>query len=226
MSILFVSILTVSMSFGQNTRSVSNFDSFHASGNVSVTLIKSNETKVEFEMIRGNEESLQIKEEGSKLRIRIKNNNSIFGRSNAKAEVKVYYKELSEIKSSAGSNVSSQGTVVSNNMDISASSGSTLSLDLSANEIGIKSSSGASMNLEGEASKVVVSTSSGATISASELISKEAYIDASSGATTSIHASEEIVAHVSSGGNVRYSGNPSKKKIDKSISGGSVRSID
>ena len=208
----------------QNSMNLGEFLELSASGNVEVSLIPSSSNKVVYTMIKGNKEDLIIELKNKKLNISIANN-KFMGRSNAKAKVSLYFKELNNISTSAGSDVDSEGNFTSKNLTLSSSSGSNLKVDVTADIVSLSSSSGASMSLAGESTKSVMKVSSGASVSSQNFKTQELIASASSGGNISAEVSQSITATSSSGGSISYSGNPKVQKINKSTSGGSIRKI-
>lgn len=216
---LFTCLLLAALfSFGQ-TRSITDFKSLSTSGSVKVELIKSSAPKIEYKMLKGKDEDLITEVKNGKLSIKIKNK---WGMSNAKADVKVYYTSLNSISSSAGSTIQSFEKVNANDMSISSSSGSRISLMLNANSTAVNSSSGSSITLSGDVKGAgTFDSSSGSSINASDLSINDANVEASSGSSISLWVKNKISADASSGGNIKYKGSPATVDTDKS-SGGSV----
>lgn len=131
--------------------------------------------------------------------------------------------ELNRIKASAGADVKSENTLRGTVMNLDANSGSNVDIDLVYKELTLDSSSGAQLDVTGKTKYLKGSTSSGGNIDAAGLESEYCKASASSGGNISVHAENEITARASSGGNIRYSGNPKNKDINKS-SGGTISS--
>ncbi|MFT4569111.1 MAG: hypothetical protein ACI9FN_004081 [Saprospiraceae bacterium] len=134
-----------------------------------------------------------------------------------------YAQELDEVSSSSGASVHSENSIVSDNLELDASSGASLDVSLQCREVSVDVSSGARVETSGSTTDLIVDMSSGSTYKGYDLSSKNASIEGSSGASAQIHVSNSLEADVSSGASVKYKGNPSNKDVDKS-SGGSVRS--
>lgn len=211
-------LLLAIFSFGQ-TRSIADFNALTTAGSVKVELIKSTTPKIEYKMLKGKDVDLITEVKNGKLTVKIKNK---WGMSSAKADVKVYYTSLNSIVSSAGSTIQSFEKINSDNMSISSSSGSRISLMLNANSTSVNSSSGSSITLSGDVKGTgTFDSSSGSSINASDLSINDANVDASSGSSISLWVKNKISADASSGGNIKYKGSPTVVDTDKS-SGGSV----
>lgn len=216
--LLAISTLIVNFCIAQ-TKSLSAFNSIHTSGNVQVTLVKSDENKVEYTITKGRESDLIIDVEGQNLNVKIKTFKSFINRSETKANVTIYYKNLSAIDCSAGSSVSSKETITSDAFAIETSSGSKCSVSIKSKDISASSSSGSSLNINGSSNNATFDASSGARISASEFQTTNATADASSGASIKLFASKKLTADASSGGSIQYKGKPESLNVDTSALG-------
>jgi len=208
---MFVAVLLI----GQ-TRDIGNFSEIKASASVSIKLVKADKPGLEYKMIKGSADRLITKVEGDKLIVKIK---SSMGWNNAQAKVIVYYTQLNGVYASAGASIKSDDILVSDDMDLEASSGASISLEIDADRVRGEASSGASLSLSGKAKKVNLDASSGSSIKGIRLVCDDAKADVSSGATIEIHANKSINAEASSGGSIRYSGDADDSKIDRGWSG-------
>jgi hypothetical protein len=212
--------LLISPSFGQNTKNVSDFTGLSVSGNLIVKIVPTTgNTKVEYTIIKGDEEDFVIKVEDKSLKLKV---NNMFGRSKTKVEATVYYNKLNSISASAGSNLSNETPLITEYLSLSASSGSNARLAVNSNSTNISASSGTSVSLSGKAGSGSMSASSGASVNAKELVFSELSVSSSSGASISTHVTESMTASASSGGSVSYKGDPKNITKNKSSSGGSV----
>lgn len=136
----------------------------------------------------------------------------------ATKKVFVTLPEITGLKSSSGAHLSTENLVKSDKLEIDASSGANINIQMDVTDVDIDASSGANLNLSGDAHTVYIDASSGANINAKKLISKICHADASSGGNLSVNVSEDLTAEASSGGNISYSGEASVTK-KKSVSG-------
>jgi len=140
---------------------------------------------------------------------------------NKTRKVYVALKTLENLNASSGADVVSENLLKGNRLNISASSGSEVKLNIEYREVQLDSSSGSDAELSGSCHFFKASSSSGSDIAAPGLLSKVCHVNVSSGADAVVYASDELKANASSGGDVRYLGNPKSKNIDES-SGGDV----
>ncbi|MGX1929318.1 head GIN domain-containing protein [Flagellimonas sp. 2504JD4-2] len=136
----------------------------------------------------------------------------------ATKKVYVTLPEVTALRSSSGADLIAQNVIETEKIELDASSGSDLRIELVASEVSADASSGAGIKISGKADALYADASSGADIRARELFTKTCNADASSGADISVNVSESLVADASSGADIRYSGEASVK-TKKSVSG-------
>ena len=156
------------------------------------------------------------------LHIYVKNN-SIFKFNFGKRSKKVYVtvKELNMIDASAGSDVASENVLTGDNLDVQASSGSDVKLDIVYKNFSLDVSSGSDAKITGKTKNFSAEASSGSDINAKDLESVICKARASSGSDISVRVSDEIYARASSGSDINYYGNPQIKDTNES-SGGDI----
>ncbi|NPA36958.1 MAG: DUF2807 domain-containing protein [Chlorobi bacterium] len=136
---------------------------------------------------------------------------------------KVYLK-LSSIKRivcSAGADVYSQNTIVSDTLELSASSGADMYITVDTKHLILKSSSGSDLKVKGKTINLIASAGSGSDIIADDLAAKYVKVEATAGSDAKVYAIESISAHASSGSDIIVYGSPVKKTFTES-SGGDV----
>ncbi len=144
---------------------------------------------------------------------------SWFGFGTDGYEVHVTLPELVYLSASGGSDVEGESTFSKDNLEIHASSGSDLSLDVEVERLVVSVPGGSDVALEGTADHVTVQTSGGSDLHAAELTTKVADVSARGGSDISIDVVERLTADASGGSDVDYSGKPRDTDID--VSGGS-----
>ena len=217
-SFVFLISVSLSVAYGQTTRTVGNFTKVSASTNVKVKLIKADEQRVEFKMTSGEEKSLITEVKNDKLIIKIKSG-MLNWSSKAKASVKVYYTDLDEISASAGASIKSDELIYASDMDVDVSSGAVADLEVEAKTIEADVSSGGRILLEGSADKGDFDVSSGANLDASDMVCDIVTADASSGGNLKVHVNKKLTADASSGGSIRYKGTVEYANTDSGWSG-------
>ena len=134
-------------------------------------------------------------------------------------KVMVSFKDLETIKSTSGSDLRANGTLIFNNVDIEATSGCDVNLSVEAQNLKGSATSGADLKLEGTATKINLKATSGADINAKNLTANNAVVSVTSGADIKVHATESIELSATSGGDVTYYGNPQNVVTSEAVSG-------
>ncbi|MBK9255677.1 MAG: DUF2807 domain-containing protein [Saprospiraceae bacterium] len=220
---LFFVLVVSALSFAQE-KSLTAFTKINASGNVDVELIQDDNYKATFTMTEGEEEDLVLDVKDGVLSIKIKSKKGKWNRSEAKAEVQVYYKKLESIQSSAGASVSSASTVDAAELIVDVSSGANCHIPVNANLVKAEVSSGGRLNLRGKTVNAIMDSSSGSNLDAQNMIAENVTADASSGGNIKLNATKSLTADASSGGSIRYKGKPDKLVSNAEVSG-SVKAL-
>ncbi len=224
---LFASSCMMDMNFGngktgngqvvEETRNVDeNFTIVSASEGIDVFVTQGSEYKISVEADENIIDLIGTDVRDGRLKIHAIEN---IGR--ATKNVYVTLPEISALESSSGADLIAQNVVESERIELDASSGADLQVELVAGEVSADCSSGADIRVSGKADMLYADASSGSDIKASDLVVKRCNADASSGADISVNVSESLVADASSGADIRYSGDPSvqtKKSVSGSVS--------
>lgn len=136
----------------------------------------------------------------------------------ATKNVYVTLPEVTSLSTSSGADLIGQNTIKTNKIELDASSGSDLEVEVDANEVSADTSSGADIKVSGRTEVLYADASSGSDIKARGLMAKRCTADASSGADISVNVSESLTADASSGADISYTGDASVQK-KKSVSG-------
>ena len=205
------------------SRKVKNFNAIKVSSGVDLYISMGDKEEVKIVADDDIIDDIITKVEDNTLRIYMKKTNWFNWRSaNKTRKAYVTVKELEGIYASAGSDVKSENTLEGESLEVKASSGSDIEIDVIFKNLSLDSSSGSDAKLSGKVKYFEAEASSGSDIKAQNLKSKICKVRASSGSDATINVSDELVARASSGADIRYYGNPSSKDTDES-SGGDIR---
>ena len=125
---------------------------------------------------------------------------------------------ITALETSSGADLVTKNVIKADRIELEASSGSDLHVELTANEVIAETSSGADIRVSGSTEVLYADASSGSDIRARDLLAKRCNADASSGADISVNVSESLVADASSGADINYTGEANVQK-KKSVSG-------
>ena len=225
MKVLLLMGWVVSLSaLGQQSevRKVGSFTGVKSGQAIDVYLKKGDKESVRIEATGTDLSNILTEISGSYLKIRLRDSN--YGNRWGKKDVKAYvtYISIDKIVASSASNIFSEGTIKSGDMEVHASSAANVEVSIDADDVQVHASSAGDVILEGKAKSINAEASSAGEIDAYNLTAESAEASASSGGSIKLNVSMGLDAHASSGGSIRYRGNPSKTNTGSS-SGGSVK---
>jgi len=126
---------------------------------------------------------------------------------------------INEIKTTSGAEVSSENTIITEELVLEATSGSDINLRVKVNNLSSETTSGADIKLIGEADNFSARATSGSDINAYDLKVNNCTAKVTSGADIKIHVIKKLDAKATSGGDIKYKGNPKLLEQDESSSG-------
>jgi len=201
----------------EQARQVGEFDKIKVSRGMNVYIFQGNPAKVVVIADSNLHEVIETEVNGGMLEITAKENI----RWAKEKKVMVTIDKLSGVETSSGSNVWSQAQISSENLNLHASSGANLTMEVNAKTLNADCSSGANIKLSGLAKEAELEASSGANLKAQALKADECNMRASSGGNVSSTVVVKFDGHASSGGSIVYYGEPTSTTINTS-SGGSI----
>ncbi|TDD97282.1 head GIN domain-containing protein [Flavobacterium cellulosilyticum] len=135
--------------------------------------------------------------------------------------VRVELPIIKGLAASSGSEITSKGTLITDDINVKSSSGSAISIKVEADAITVESSSGSTIEVNGKALKLETSASSGSEINTKTLLTNEVISKTSSGSSTSVYPIVKLEAKASSGSSINYYTTP-KILTKEESSGGSI----
>ena len=201
----------------EEVRQVAEFDQIHVSRGMNVYVSQGSPAKVVVIADNNLHEVIETKVEGGVLKVYVNEN----VRWAKEKKVMVTVEKLSGLETSSGSNVWSQNQIMSENLEMKATSGANITMDVNAKYLKAGCSSGANIRISGLAKEADLETSSGANLKGEELKAENCKMRASSGGNVSSTVNGRLEAHASSGGNVVYYGEPTETDVNTS-SGGNI----
>ena len=202
-------------------RAVSGFTGLNVSSGIDVYLTQGNSEKITFDVKVVDEDKVKSVVENGTLKLYIDRKNGMnwnFGRGNY---VKAYltFKQLNNLQAGGGADVFGQGTLSFKDLNLDASGGADVKLDLKADELNVSASGGADAILQGSARTLNASGSGGADLDARKLTVEICNANSSGGSDVYVNASKELSMKASGGSDIYYYG--SAKVLASSKSGGS-----
>lgn len=202
----------------KQTRNVgTNFTKIDANRGLNVIIEQSDSFFVEVETDENLQSHITTKIENETLIITTDEN--IYDATAKNVRVKM--PALSDLESSSGVSVKTNGVFTGTEIDIKTSSGSENNLNIEFDKIACQSTSGSTLNIKGKALCLTTRSSSGSTFDGSELIANEIDSESSSGSSTKVNPIISLIGKASSGSSIKYSNSP-KTVTKEESSGGSV----
>lgn len=219
---LFVIVATNHLANAQSSKNVSvkNFNGITVSSGIDVYLTQgTTETltiKGDADLIKG----VIVTQSGTNILIKYKDGVN-WGRMFKNQSIKVYinFKNISNLTSSGGSDVFSEGTIKTDLLNLRASGGSDLKLSLAVKDLSLNISGGSDADLKGSGENMNATASGGSDINAFGYIVNYAKVNVSGGSDASIYVNKGLEAGASGGSDVNYKGNAALKKTTSSKSG-------
>ena len=203
------------VAYSQTSKNFGDFSAVKVYDRINVTLVKSNENKIQ---VKGDDPDVEIVNKNGELKIRMIPTKLMQG---DKAEVTVFYEDINEIQASQGSKITSDGTIDSKMLSITSNEGSTLNLQVDVNLLNSKANSGGIINVSGTAEIQDVLVNSGAQFYGRDLDSETVTITANAGGFAEVNASKILNATTRAGGNIDVYGSP-KDRNTKNVLGGKI----
>lgn len=194
-----------------------DFASIEASNGLDVYLEQSDTKSITVEADQNLQEHIITKVENGVL---ILETDVSIDESKAK-KITVKLPNISSVKSTSGSRVSSNNVLKSESLKVDSASGSEIELALEVDTITCEASSGSSITISGKTLSLQTSSSSGSEIDAEKLLANEVSAHTSSGSSTSVHPIVSLKAKASSGSSINYNNVP-KSIAKEENSGGSI----
>jgi len=201
----------------EEVRQVGEFDQIQVSRGMNVYVTQGSPAKVIVIADNNLHEVIETKVEGGILKVYVNENI----RWAKEKKVMVTVEKLTGLETSSGSNAWSQNQIMSENLEMKATSGANITMDVNTKYLKAECSSGANIKISGLAKEAELETSSGANLKGEELKAENCKMKASSGGNVSSTVNGRLEAHASSGGNVVYFGEPTETDVNTS-SGGNI----
>jgi hypothetical protein len=224
--LLFLTICTSTI-YAQNTeeiRNISNFKGIRISSGIDLYIKQGNVESVRIMGDKGKLEKVKTEREGDILRIYTGNSkgwfNFDFDWSN-KNPIKAYVtvKNLNSIAATGGSDVFSEGKLDLIKLDVKATGGSDVKLDLDTDELTCETTGGSDVTLSGTATVFKAMATGGSDLKAKNLRTNFCSISSTGGSDAHVWAEKEISISATGGSDVYYKGNA--RVVQSNSSGGS-----
>ncbi|KOS07069.1 chaperonin [Flavobacterium akiainvivens] len=199
----------------QVNKSLGDFTTVRAFDQITVTLVKSTENKIE---IRGEKAGdVEVVNKNNDLKIRMKFTKLLQGED---VEATVYYKgNIDQVEASEGAFVSSADTFKGTAFKTDAKEGATVKLNLEVSKLNSNAASGGILELSGTATNHDVVLKSGAILKGKNLETSQTVIAINAGGEADVYATELVEAKTRAGGDIDIYGNPKQVNESKTAGG-------
>ncbi len=215
--ILMLFVLATQLNYGQTTIKLADFDELKVFDQLNVTLVPSDENKIE---INGtNQSNVETVNKNGLLKVRIYLTKIL--EDNKDLKVTLYFKKIESIDANEGSNVSCNAVFKQISMDLSTQEGAHIEAELDVDKATIKAYSGGIISLMGKAVTQKVSINSGGILKAKDLVTSQTTINISAGGNAEINATTLVDAKVNAGGSIYIYGKPKQIK-QQALAGGTI----
>lgn len=221
-SILCFSLLLCGNIFGQwdstrgsgnvksEDRQLAGFDAIKVSDGIDLYLSQGSTTRVKVTADDNLLPRIRTRVEGNTLLIDV--DGSV--RTEKGMQVAVTLPRLSGLSASGGSDVNTHTRFTVENLDVDASGGSDISMELTARRLRTKCSGGSDLNLVGSATEFRAEVSGGSDIKARKFSVDNCWVEASGGSDAWIYVQGNLEARASGGSDIHYDGNPKSVKAE------------
>ena len=234
--LLFLVTFISLSAFAQETKVINDANATVRTLNAGFTAI-SVSSGIDLYITQGSQESLAVSASDQKhldrlktevvngtLKIYYDNKGITWKSDNRKLKAYVSFKTLEKLNVSAGSEVTVNGSIHAENLDLNVSSGSEFNGMIHAKTLLADVSSGAGVKITGKADKLKIDVSSGAEFKGYDFAVDFCEAIASSGASVHVTINKELNAKASSGADIRYKGTALTRDI-KISGGGAVKKV-
>ena len=208
----------------EEIRNISNFKGIHISSGIDLYIKQGNVESVRIVADKDKMEKIKTEKEGDILKIFAGSKkgwfNFEFDWSNKKT-IKVYVtvKNLNSISATGGSDIFSEGKLDLIKLDVKATGGSDIKLDLDTDELTCETTGGSDVILSGTATVFKASSTGGSDLKASKLRSNFCSVSSTGGSDAYVWAEKEISISATGGSDVYHKGGA--RVVKSSSTGGS-----
>lgn len=210
-----VMLVGFQMAFAQISRKVGEFSTLKVYDKISVTIIPSNENRVES---NADDTSLETVNKNGELKIKMAPTQLLQGE---RVFVKVYYQNINDIQASQGSKVDSDAALKTRMLTLTSNEGSKIKLDIDTGKLNVKTNSGGEITVKGNAENQDIIVNSGGKFSGQHLNAHSATVTANAGGIAEVFASGSVDAKTRAGGIIDVYGDPDERKF-KNVIGGKI----
>ncbi len=215
--LLALAFVSVSTAYSQDTRSVEPFDKLVVSGKLDVVLERGTQERVIIESTDVPEDKINLTRRGNTLRIGLVD--GWFTDRYERVRVRVQYTDLYMVRAAAGAHLRSNESITSDRLEVKATSGAEVTLDIATQTLEAGAAEGAILELTGTAETQFATANTGGEYDASDLQVTRTEVRANTGGKALVLALDELDATANTGGMIYYGGEPNHKYTKTNLAG-------
>ncbi|MEL6655604.1 MAG: head GIN domain-containing protein [Bacteroidota bacterium] len=212
---LLLLVFLANMLSAQDTRQIGPFNELVVTGKLDVTLVQGETEQVVIDTDRY-EDDINLSLRGGRLKLSLVDG---WVKGDRRLRVTVHYRDLSEIRVTAGAELESEAVIVADQLEIKAGSGAEVDLELEVHTLEAGAVEGAVLELSGSVKNQYASAATGGMYNATRLAADRTEVKANTGGEARVVAMEHLDAVANTGGHIHYSGNPSQKYTRTNLAG-------
>jgi hypothetical protein len=219
----FISLLSIAQSSkvindkNAETRNVKGFHAIQVSGGIDLYLTQGSEAVAVSASETDVRDRMKTVVENGVLKIYMDTKDGWhWGWHNLKLRAYVSVATLDKLNASGGSDVTIDGNIKTDKLDIGLSGGSDMKGALNVNDLEINQSGGSDVDISGSVVNLNIDASGGSDFDGYSLVSENCRISASGGSDAHVTVNKELNAHASGGSDIFYKGNGVIKEMKSS----------
>lgn len=201
------------LAFAQSARNVGEFSSLKVYDKLNITLIKSDNSRVELDQENPDVETVN---KNGELKIRMAPAKILQG---GNVSVIVYYENLRDIQASQGSTIVADHDLDSRMLTLVSNEGSVIELPVRTAKLTVKANSAGEIKLNGVADSQDVVVNAGGKYFGEKVNSENVKVTANAGGQAEVNVSGSVDATTRAGGIIDIYGNPEDRKVRNVIGG-------
>lgn len=213
-AVLFILPFTLNV-FAQRTekRTLNDFTKIDVWGNIKIEFQKSDTNTVTLNV--GDIPTDEIVTEVSNGTLKIKMRSNLF--KETEINLKITYKEISEIKANASAELKFMDQIIGENLKIESIGGARVVLNVDLKNSDLTAYQGGQIDIKGKSDFSNIFANSGGMLSGTNLITQEANIKLNTGGTAEITVVKKLIARVNTKSSLSYFGKPEVEQIKASL---------
>lgn len=223
-SILSISafVLLINSAFTQDmvtqNRNVSNFKEIQIGSGIDLYLKQGNTEKLTLTAPSDKIGKIVTEIQNGILKIYFERSNNwgLNWSNKSSPKVQLSFKDLVALRAGGGSDVYSEGRLLFDKIEIDATGGSDVKLDLTAEMVDCEASGGSDAILTGSAKYFRGEASGGSDLKAKDFRTQSCKITSSGGSDAYVWVENDLIANASGGSDIYYYGSPKSIKVNKS----------